>query len=279
MVVTDAQAHIWEPETPDRPWIPGGRDFAHGDRFTVDQLQAAMSAAGVDRVVLVPPSFEGDRNEVCLAAAQAQPDVFAVMGRITLGDPANRGRLATWRDQPGMLGVRLAFSRGPAAKWLTDGTADWYWPEANEARLPTYVFAPDLIDVMGGIAERYPEIPIVMDHLAIRVKLTGDVIDPIIDQLIGLAKYENVAVKASCLPSNTTERYPFPWLHDRIHKVFDAFGPKRLFWGSDVTRLPATASYEDTRRLFTDELDFLKGDDLEWVMGRGVTEWLRWDGS
>jgi predicted TIM-barrel fold metal-dependent hydrolase len=36
-MVTDAQVHVWEPETPDRPWPAGARDWAHGDQFTVDQ--------------------------------------------------------------------------------------------------------------------------------------------------------------------------------------------------------------------------------------------------
>ncbi len=33
-----------------------------------------MGKAGVDRAILVPPSWEGDRNDVALEAAQAHPD-------------------------------------------------------------------------------------------------------------------------------------------------------------------------------------------------------------
>jgi len=28
--------------------------------------------------------------------------------------------------------------------------------------------------------------------------------------------------------------------------------------------------------LFTEKLDFLSGEDLEWVMGRGIMECLQW---
>jgi hypothetical protein len=28
---------------------------------------------------------------------------------------------------------------------------------------------------------------------------------------------------------------------------------------------------------FTEELPWLKGEDLEWVMGRAVCEWLGWE--
>ena len=51
-----------------------------------------MAAAGVDRAVIVPPSWEGDRNDLALAAAQAHPDKFAVMGRPPLDRAQTRTR-------------------------------------------------------------------------------------------------------------------------------------------------------------------------------------------
>lgn len=277
VLITDAQTHIWEPEAPDRPWIPGGRSFAHGDRYTSSELLTEMDRAGVDRAVLVPPSFEGDRNDVCLAAAAAHPARFRVMGRVDLTDPGSRGTLASWKDQPGMLGIRLTFSRGPAMNWLRDGTADWIWPEAEEAGIPLMVFAPFQLAEIDAIAAAHPSLRIALDHLAIRTDLRDEQIDPVLDELVGLAKRENVAVKATCLPGAVSEPYPFPSLHDRIRKVVDAFGPRRVFWGSDLTRLPC--SYEEARRLFTEELDFLSSEDLAWVMGRGVSEWIGWSES
>lgn len=274
MTITDAQAHIWAPETPDRPWLPGGREFAHGDSFPLETLLAEMATAHVDAAVLVPPSFEGDRNDVCLAAAKEHPDRFRVMGRLTITDPDSRGRLATWRDQPGMLGIRLAFSRGPADRWMSDGTADWVWPAAEAAGVPLMVFAPEKLHLLDKVAAEHPGLRLVVDHLGMRTNVVDDAMDPIIDDLVKLARHDNVAVKATCLPSNVTEDFPYPSLHDRIHRVVDAFGPRRVFWGSDVTRLRGT--YDEVRRLFAEELDFLTADDLEWIMGRGIREWLGW---
>lgn len=274
MIITDAQAHVWAPESPDRPWLDIGRSFAHGDEHTVDQLLAEMDVAGVDRAVLVPPSFEGDRNDVCVAAAQAHPDKFAVMGRITLTDPASRGTLAGLRDQSGMLGLRVTFSRGEASNWLHDGTAEWLWGEAEAAGVPLMVFAPGQLTEIDQIAKDHPGLRLTLDHLAIRTDLKDAQIDPVLDDLVRLAARENVAVKATCLPRNVSEGYPFPSLHSRIEKVVDAFGPRRVFWGSDVTGLPC--SYLEVVELFTKELSFLSEEDLEWVMGRGVSEWLGW---
>jgi L-fuconolactonase len=274
MKITDAQVHLWEPETPDRPWLPGAREWAHGDEFTVDELLARMAEASVDAAVLVPPSFEGDRNDTCLAAAQAHPDTFRVMGRIPLTAPDGPARVARWRETPGMLGIRTTFSRGPAPAALTDGSADWLWEAAEKAGVPIMIFPPGLLPEVAKIAERHPGLRLTIDHLAIRTTEQDALIDPIIDELVTLARFDNIAVKATCLPRNVTDPYPFPSLHPRIRKVVDAFGPKRVFWGSDLTGL--TSTYDEVRRLFTEELDFLSPHDLEWIMGRGVREWLGW---
>ena len=94
-------------------------------------------------------------------------------------------------------------------------------------------------------------------------------------QLCALAKHPNVAVKASGMPSFSTQDYPFRDVHDAIHRLVDAFGPRRTFWGTDLTRMPC--SYRECIDLFTKEQrSWLSGSDLEWVMGRGVCEWLGW---
>ena len=47
-----------------------------------------------------------------------------------------------------------------------------------------------------------------------------------------------------------------------------------MFWGTDLTGIPCT--YRQAITLFTEELPWLQGDDLDWVMGRGVCDWLGW---
>jgi hypothetical protein len=52
---------------------------------------------------------------------------------------------------------------------------------------------------------------------------------------------------------------------------------RRAFWGTDLTRIwTLIENYRQCVTLFTEELDFLSGDDLDWVMGRGLTECLDW---
>jgi len=233
-----------------------------------------MDEVSVDRVVIVPPSWEGDRNDLALEAAQQYPTRFAVMGRFPLEHPAEAARLMTWRQQPGMLGVRLTFHRSPWRGWFEDGSVDWFWTAAERAGLPVMVFVPGLVRQLGVIAARHPGLRLMVDHLARPVGARDEAAFADLDELLALARHPNVAVKASALPCYSSEPYPFPGLHRHIRRVYDAFGPRRMLWGTDYTRLPC--SYRHAVTLFTDALDFLSAGDKEWIMGGAAANWLGW---
>lgn len=99
MFIVDAQVHIWGADNPDRPW-PAGRASSAQKPYPVTQelALAAMTEAGVDRAVLIPPSWEGDYNDLVLGAARWQPDRFAAMGRITLTKPESRALVPAWKQ-------------------------------------------------------------------------------------------------------------------------------------------------------------------------------------
>jgi hypothetical protein len=93
-------------------------------------------------------------------------------------------------------------------------------------------------------------------------------------ELLALAKYPNVAVKATGQAGYAEDEYPFRSLHPHLHRCFDAFGPERMFWGTDITRMPC--SWRQCVTLFTEELPWLKGRDLELVIGEALCNWIGW---
>ena len=273
MLITDAQVHVWAAHTPERPWPEYGFGKEHRPvPLSSEQLLSDMDEAGVDRAVLVPPSWEGEYNDLALAAAQAHPDRFAVMGRFEIGDRANEARMAGWKDQAGMLGMRITFLREVQQQWLRDGSVDWFWARAEELGIPIMVLPPGQIPQIDRVAERHPDLRLVIDHLA----MSREVADPfaMVKDVLTLARRANVAVKTTCLPGYTSEPYPFAGIRHHIEAVFDSFGPDRMFWGTDLTRLPCT--YRQAITHFTEELPFLKGRDLERVMGTAICDWLGW---
>ncbi len=275
-MIADAQLHIWAAESPGRPWPPGGAAAAHrAGEVLAEELLREMDAAGVARAVLVPPSWEGDRNDVALDAAERHPDRFAVMGRLPVADRSRAlALLSGHTGRPGMLGLRFTFHRQPLAAMLATGALDWLWKELENADVPVMLYPPGLLRNVGEVAERHPRLRLAVDHLALPAHLRGPEAFGELDELIALARHPNLCVKASCLPASSTERYPFADVRGHLRRVFDAYGPERMFWGSDRTRLPCT--YRECVEHFTHTLPFLCGRDRELVMGEALLDWIGW---
>jgi L-fuconolactonase len=95
-------------------------------------------------------------------------------------------------------------------------------------------------------------------------------------RVAALARYPNVFVKVSALPCFSSEPYPFRNLNEPLRHVIEALGPRRCFWGTDLSRMLEHCTYRQGVTHFTERLDFLSADDLDWIMGRGLRECLRW---
>ena len=273
-LIVDSQVHQWKAQAPDRPWPPG-RVAQLPEPFGYDKLLPMMNEAGVDRVVIVPPSWEGERNDYALEAAGKYPDRFAVMGRILLTSPQAPALLPRWKEQKGMLGIRMTFN-GDEAAWLTDGTADWFWPAAEQAGIPVMFFGGKMADY-ARIAERHPGLALIIDHMGLSLDIAkAGKRDEAIDQTVALARFANVSVKLSSAPAYSFEPYPYRDMVPFIRRCFDAFGPRRSFWGTDMTNSFGKATYRQRVTHFTETLDFLSEDDKDWVMGRAIMARLGW---
>ncbi|MSP30171.1 MAG: hypothetical protein EXR09_06915 [Acetobacteraceae bacterium] len=268
MLIVDAQIHLWG----SGPVHPPHRPVAS---FTAQEALAEMDRAGVHAALIHPPSWDPGSNAMAEAAAQQYPDRFAIMGQFPPDKPENRGLITNWKTRRGQLGLRWALVRPEQATWHKDGTMDWVWAEAEQSGTPIALLASRFLVEFKAIAERHPRLKLIIDHIGLAHRTRDEAALANIPALVELAKFPNVAMKATGAPAYSTGCYPWSNLHDGLHRLFDAFGPDRYFWGTDITRMPC--SYRDCVTMFTEEMPWLKGRDLERVMGRGVADWLGWD--
>ena len=166
MMIVDAQIHIWAKGTPS----------AHHrqEPYSKDQALAGMDAAGVDRAVIHPPMWDPDSNELAVDAVRAHPDRFAILGWFPLDRPESRALVDTWKNRPGMLGVRFYFNQPHEQSWPTDGTLDWLWPAAERAGFPVALAAAAFLPVVGQIAERHPGLKLIVDHMGVPRATKGE---------------------------------------------------------------------------------------------------------
>jgi len=274
-IIVDAQIHLWTANTPERPWAPGARPQTP-EPMTIERVVPLIDEAGVDRVVIVPPSLENNRLDYAQEAVKRYPGRFGIMGTFAANDPTTARRFATWRQQPGVLGLRVNIAENQAA-WLTDGTTDWIWPAAEAARLPMMFLTTGQMNHFARIAERHPQLTLIIDHMGVSAAtVSHNKAVETIDQSVALARFPNVSVKLSSVPLLSKDAYPFRDVTHHIRKLFDAYGPRRCHWGTDVTNSFTKATYKQRLIHFTEELNFLTEDDKDWIMGRSIMERLGW---
>jgi predicted TIM-barrel fold metal-dependent hydrolase len=272
MQIIDAQIHLWG------TGLPSNLSHRQVTHFNPEEAIVLMDEGGVDAAVIHPPGWDPGSTDMAFNAVKKYPGRFAIMGSRPLDRPDSRLRIPGWRDQPGMLGLRFTFLHEPARRWLRDGVIDWLWAEAETAGVPIAALATDSLTDLGRIAERHPGLRLTIDHLGGRGGLTtlkDSEAMTHMPELLSLAKFPNVAVKATGAPGYSSESYPFPAMHTYLRQIHDAFGPHRMFWGTDISKMPC--SWRQCVTMFTEELGWLSEQDKRLIMGEALCAWWGWD--
>jgi predicted TIM-barrel fold metal-dependent hydrolase len=268
MQIVDAQIHVWG------SGLPSNLAHRQVTAFPTEEAVGLMDEGGVDAAVIHPPGWDPGATAMAFAAVRTYPGRFAIMGALPLDRPESRARVASWRHQPGMLGLRYGFLQEPLRGWLEDGTLDWLWAAAEHAGVPIAMLATDSLPAVGRIAERHPGLRLTIDHLGGKggnTTLKDAAAMTHMPALLALAKHPNVAVKATGAPGYSSEPYPFPAMHTFVRQIYDAFGPQRMFWGTDITKMPC--SWRQCVTMFTEELPWLSEQDKTLIMGQAVCAW------
>lgn len=224
-----------------------------------------------------PPTWGRDDLALANDAVRNHPGRFAIVRTAPLSEPPHGSQVDDWSQDPGVLGLRFTLLREPARTWIADGTLDGVWAAAEDAGIPLAMFAPDSLREVGRIAERHPALRLTIDHLGGRggdTTAKDEAAMTHLANLLPLARYPNVAVKATGIPGYSSGPYPFTSVHPYLKQAYEAFGPDRFFWGSDISKLQC--SWRECVTVFTEELPWLAGDDLAKVMGGAVREWWNW---
>lgn len=268
MLIVDLHIHLWNGHVPNPPH----RQIAV---WTAEDALQEMAAAGVDAAVIQPPSWDPNANAIAEDAAKRYPDRFAILGWFPPEQPESHALVANWKTRPGQKGLRFTFMRPGQETWPTDGTMEWLWPAAEKAGLVVALAAANFLPVVGEIAERFPGLKLVIDHYGMPARAKDAEAFANLPLLTALAKHKNIAVKVSGAPGMSSAPYPFKTVHDGIRGIYDAFGPQRMFWGTDITRL--AAPWRQCVTMFTEELPWLSDSDKTLIMGRALCDWYGWN--
>ena len=277
-LVVDTHMHVWTNDT-------GRFPFAHpyepnlklpAVAGTVEMLVEEMDRHAIDYAVLVQVIYYGWDNRYVVECVKQQPRRFRGHGLIDPTDPEVPRKLEYWMREHGLSGMRFSpiYYRGRDA-WINSEPHHQLWKKAEElGAVFNYFIAADQLPKLEEMLARHPAVKIVIDHLA-RVDLAKP--DPAeeVAKLTRLARYPNVWVKVSELNIlSPSKKYPYADMFPWVRRVYDAFGPDRLLWGTGypgATRAQAgRPSLEQELALVRQEIPFFSAEDREKILGRNA---------
>lgn len=300
MNIIDSQWH--EPA----PWLEWDtHDKESRRKVMTEVLLASMDALGVYGSLLFPI----EDSVWSESLAQQYPSRFGSVPMITAastpGDqslvvrpdaPDLEEQIAAMRRRPGVLAVRILGGYFPEEfTRMKTGGNDRAFAACEKEGLPIYLFICGEPEMAAPVAEKFPKLNIILDHIALKAPPLEQPDTPMwkkLPELLALAKYPNISVKLCGAPALSQQTYPYKDVWPHIRKLVDAFGAERLMWASDIPRfrgrigasmrvpstdtgVPGGHTYYESLGLYRDT-DFLTSREKDWILGDAVRQILNW---
>ena len=251
--------------------------------FPAEALLAQMDWAGVDRAVLLQGPFYGELNAYVAGAVARYSDRF--VGAFA-PDPFAPGAREQYRQCVEDFGLRivkfeLTEATGLAGLYpklrIDAPEFNWIYEAAVSDGL-TLTFDLGKIgglayqtEALANIAERYPDLPIVIAHLAQPPLNESD--NPALnakwEAQILLGRKANVCFDLSALPAYSAayDEYPYAGARIYIQRAVDLIGADKLMWGSDAPGLLTSGTYRQLLNFVRRHCDFLTDEETEGLLG------------
>jgi L-fuconolactonase len=272
-LIVDSHQHFWDPDRVDYPWLVPEYGPLYRT-FTPSDLEPQLSAAGIERTVLVQSANSYADTDSMLVQAAEQPWIGAVVGWVPLEDAAEAARVLDSRylANPWFKGIRHLNHEEADPDWLVRPAVIDGLKVLEERGLVYEVVAvhPLHLGHVPALARACPDLAIVVDHLA-KPPIVSGTYDAWKADLRAAAEHPNVHAKVSGL--NTAADWQ-TWsaadLEEPVGFALEVFGAERLMFGSDW---PVAILAGDYARVWSETnavLDRLGASDVDRALILGI---------
>jgi L-fuconolactonase len=273
----DCQVHAYERDHPGRPW----QGFLHGPaEVTGDDMVAAMDAVGVAGALLVSPfSMYAYDASYALEVHAKHPGRFGLIKPFDPDSSAVGEEVTEWASRSGVVGARIMLANQEDGADLS-GIKRILQAGADLA-IPVNVLCWGRLSQLAQLAREHPDTQVVVDHLGIMQPFEPPAPkEPFrhLQEVVALAKLDNVAIKISGACTLSHEQFPFRDIWRPLGEIFEAFGLERCMWGTDWTRAVNLLNYEDGVNAFM-MAEHLSASDRAMLMGGSLSKIYNWSPS
>ncbi len=264
----DSHHHFWKYSAAEYPWIDEAMATIRRD-FLPDDLKQEIAHADIHGVVSVQARQTVEETEWLLSLAEKNEFIKGVVGWVPLADPGVKKVIEKFAARPKLKAVRHVVQGEPDDRFILG--ADF---NRGIAMLKDFGLVYDILILERHLppsiefVDRHPKQVFVLDHIA-KPRIKENVIEPWRKNIKELARRENVYCKVSGM---VTEADYKKWSEEQLRPYFDAvleaFGPKRLMFGTDWPVCLVGTSYLRWVELVHRFAEKLSVDERGWLFGK-----------
>ncbi len=227
--IIDAHLHVWRIDAPHHAWPAADQPILYRD-YGLAEARAAIGDAPVAGAVLVQAQTDDRETDWLLDIADADPFVAGVVGWVALDSDAAADRIAALRQRRKLVGLRPMMQAIEDTDWLLrDDVARGVAAMAAAGLRFDALVQPRHLPMLARFADRWPDLPIVIDHGAKPVP-PGDA--AWVAGMAGMAQRPSVWCKLSGLRTEQAPGADPMALTGIVDHLLGHFGD-RAMWGSD----------------------------------------------
>jgi len=233
--VVDSHQHFWQLSEPfDYKWLNAPQLEPIRRDYLPNHLEPLIRRAGVDRTIIVQTQHNLRENDWALSLADKYDFIAGVVGWIDLASPDCERQLEKYRQHPKFVGVRHVTHDEPDPDFIVRDDVLRGLKTLEKHRVPfDLLFFVKHLHHATTLAQRLPELPLVLDHLA-KPMIKARRLDNWEATFREAASFPNVYCKLSGLVTEADWRAWTPAdLKPYVEIALEAFGPARCMFGSD----------------------------------------------
>jgi L-fuconolactonase len=268
----DSHHHLWRYDPQEYGWIDDNMKVIRRD-FLPEHIEREIQASGIDGVVTVQAHQSVGETEWLLDLASRHEFMRGVVGWVPLTDPYVRDVLGRLAANAKLKAVRHVIQGEPDPDYILREDFNRGIRALQEFGLvyDILIYERQLPQTIRFV-DQHPNRIFVLDHIA-KPRIGDRLVSPWAENIRELAKRPNVYCKLSGM---VTEADYHSWterdLEPYFETVLEAFGPKRLMFGSDWPVCLVAVSYRGWFEIVSKVVERLSEDERDRVLGGTAVE-------
>jgi L-fuconolactonase len=244
----DSHQHYWSVSRDDYGWLTTEQGILYRD-YMPNDLRPELDRLGIRRTIAVQAAPTVEETHFLLGLSDADATIAGVVGWLDFESEGFEKQLNELQKHPKFVGVRPMIQDKPD-DWILqrDVVANIRILERRQVPIDLQL-RPRLMPAILELIRHVPKLYGVVDHLA-KPDIWSGAWQPWAQQIEELAGYPHIMAKLSgMVPEKEGQLWTPEQIEPYAKHVIQAFGPKRIMFGSDWPVCLLSAQYEDVFRL------------------------------